>query len=65
MRLHHVGSYYWGHGLDLKWEWGCNNLLILNYGRGDRKGGTKQLGLLLYVEARLVVGLSGGGGDWF
>ena len=27
--------------------------------------GLNNSGLLLYMEARLVVGLSGGGGDWF
>ena len=43
IRLHHARSCYWGHRLDLRWEWGCN-LLILNYLYGACKVWLKEWG---------------------
>ena len=40
-------------------------LLVRDMQGMDESVGLNNSGLLLEVEARLVVGLSGGGGDWF
>ena len=40
-------------------------LLVRGMQWKTEKVGLNNSGLLLYVEARLVLGLSGGGGDWF